>query len=340
MTEAVSVVIPTRDRARIVVDTVRMALDQRDVEVEVVVVDDGSRDATGQALDALGDPRVTVVRNASSRGVARARNRGIGLAAHPWVAFLDDDDRWCPDKLRVQLDRARTEHADFVYTAGLAVAGDDGRVLHASPAFTPEELRRGIRGRNLIFAGSSNVLARTALLRQLGGFDEALHHIADWDMWIRLTEVGRPAACPEPLVAYVVHRTNMHRTAIDGALREGRILRAKHAHSSLPGRFDPVVFRGWIADGQAASGRPGRASVTFAVTAVRHRSRSAVRQAVGSALRAAGLRRPASAPRFAGGPPEWLSDSPPARMPSPARTSRDRPAATRFGPAEADRIVR
>jgi glycosyltransferase involved in cell wall biosynthesis len=307
MADGVSVVIPTRDRSHIVVDTVRSTLGQRRVELEIIVVDDGSRDPTAEALEALGDPRLTVLRNASNRGVAHARNRGIERAAHPWIAFLDDDDRWSPDKLRVQLDRVRAEDADFVYTAGVAVAADDGRVLWTSPAFTPDELRRGIRSRNLIFAGSSNVLARTELLRRLGGFDESLHHIADWDLWIRLTEAGQPAACPEPLLAYVVHDANMHRTAIDRAMREGRLLRAKHAQSSLPGRFDGVVFRGWIAEGQEHSGRPGRAALTYAVTALRHRSRSDARHAVGSALRAVGLRR-ADHPRDLDGcAPDWLS---------------------------------
>ena len=100
----------------------------------MVVVDDGSRDGTAAALEALGDPRVTVLRNESSRGVANARNRGIERAAHPWIAFLDDDDRWSPDKLRVPARRSpRAEDADFVYTAGLSVAAGDGRVLSASP---------------------------------------------------------------------------------------------------------------------------------------------------------------------------------------------------------------
>ena len=310
MAEGVSVVIPTRDRAQIVLETVRMTLEQREVELEVVVVDDGSSDGTAGVLEAIGDARVAVLRNAANRGVAHARNRGIERAAHPWIAFLDDDDRWSPDKLRVQLDLARAEGADFVYTAGVAVAASDRRVLWRSPAFTPAELRQGIRSRNLIFAGSSNVLARTELLRRLGGFDESLHHIADWDLWIRLTEAGRAAACPEPLVAYVVHETNMHQTVIDSAAREGRLLHAKHAQSSLPGRFDPVVFRGWIAEGQVHSGRPGRAALTYAVTAVRHRSRPDARRAVGTTLRALGLRSAPEAGESDGPAPDWLAIRP------------------------------
>jgi glycosyltransferase involved in cell wall biosynthesis len=304
------VVIPTRDRSHVVIDTVRLTLAQLGVELEVIVVDDGSRDDTEDRVTALGDPRVTVLRNDASRGVAHARNRGIDRAAHPWIAFLDDDDRWSPEKLRVQLERAQAENADFIYTAGVAVAAGDGRVLWRSPAFAPEELRQHIRSRNLVFAGSSNVLARTELVRRLGGFDESLHHIADWDLWIRLTEAGRAAACPEALVAYLVHETNMHRTAIDSAAREGRLLRAKHAHSSLPGRFDPVVFWGWIAEGQADSGRPGRAALTYAATALRYRSRSDARRALGATLRRLGLRRAHEAGESYGSPPDWLSIRP------------------------------
>ena len=192
----------------------------------------------------------------------------------------------------------------------MSPSGPDGRVLYTSPAITPEELRRDIRSRNSVFAGSSNVLARADLLRRLGGFDERLHHIADWDLWIRLTEAGRPAACPEALVAYVVHDANMHRTAIDSAAGEGHLLRTKHSASSLPGRFDPVVFRTWIADGQAHSGRHGRAALTYAVTALRYRSRSDARRAADSALRAVGLRGARRPSDFGGHVPDWLSSRP------------------------------
>jgi hypothetical protein len=99
----------------------------------------------------------------------------------------------------------------------------------------------------------------------------------------------------------------MHQTVIDSAAREGRLLRAKHAHSSLPGRFDPVVFRRWIAEGQAHSGRPARAARTYAVTALRHRSRPDARRAVGVTLRALGLRRAHEAAEPDGSAPDWLA---------------------------------
>src|SRR4051812_36397661 len=107
MVDGVSLVIPTRDRSQILLETVRLTLLQRHVAFELIVVDDGSSDGTADALEALGDPRLVVVRNAVNRGVAHARNRGIDQARHPWVAFLDDDDRWSPDKLRMQLDAAQ-----------------------------------------------------------------------------------------------------------------------------------------------------------------------------------------------------------------------------------------
>src|SRR4051794_32636077 len=105
MTGAVTVVIPTHDRAALVPRAVRSALAQRDVELEVIVVDDGSRDATREVLGALAadGANVTVVRHDAPRGVATARNAGVERAAKPWVAFLDDDDVWAPTKLACQL---------------------------------------------------------------------------------------------------------------------------------------------------------------------------------------------------------------------------------------------
>ena len=89
----------------------RSALAQRDVDVEVVVVDDGSDEDGRRALEALTDSRVRVVRHATREGQSRARNTGIEAARGEWIAFLDDDDLWSPDKLREQLDAAAVADA-------------------------------------------------------------------------------------------------------------------------------------------------------------------------------------------------------------------------------------
>jgi glycosyltransferase involved in cell wall biosynthesis len=102
----VSVVIPTHNRSDLLALTLRSALSQRDVAFEVIVVDDGSADETSEVVAGLGDPRVRLIRHDVSQGVSAARNRGIAEARAEWIAFLDDDDLWAPDKLSFQLTAA------------------------------------------------------------------------------------------------------------------------------------------------------------------------------------------------------------------------------------------
>src|SRR5919199_1938923 len=95
-TEAVGVVIPTRDRWPLVRTALASALAQEGVGTRVVVVDDGSTDRTAQELGALKDGRVQVLRHDRPRGVSAARNHRLAQGSAPWVSFLDDDDVWAP----------------------------------------------------------------------------------------------------------------------------------------------------------------------------------------------------------------------------------------------------
>jgi glycosyltransferase involved in cell wall biosynthesis len=203
-----TVVIPTRDRwALLSSHALASALRQVNVALEVIVVDDGSTDGTQAGLAQIGDPRLRVLRHDVSCGVARARNAGLSAARGEWIAFLDDDDLWSPHKLRIQLETARTRDADFVYAAGVLV-DIDKRAL-AADIFVPEnELQSRLRTSNVIPGGCSNVLAKADLVRDVGAFDEELTYTEDWDLWIRLARAGRPAACPEVLVAHVEHLGN------------------------------------------------------------------------------------------------------------------------------------
>lgn len=299
---AVTVVVPTRDRQALVVATVLRLLEQREVALEVVVVDDGSKDGTSAALAALGRPEVRLVRHERSRGQSAARDSGVAAARGEWVAFLDDDDRWSRDKLRRQLETAEAAGADFVYAAAVT-ADPAGHVRDYMPAPDPEALRRRIRARNVIPAGSSNVLVRTSLLRRVGGFDPELTHLADWDLWIRLAETGCAAACPEPLVAYVLHEGNIHLAQSDLAA-EARHLKAKHAHSTLPGVLDRADLDAWAGWASLRRGAYIRAAGLFGLAAVRGRRPGYLPAMLSALLRWARLWTPEEAELP---PPDWLA---------------------------------
>jgi glycosyltransferase involved in cell wall biosynthesis len=206
----VSVVVPTRDRWPLLAShALRAALAQEDVGLELIVVDDGSVDGTADRVASLADPRVRLIRHKTPQGVAAARNAGLAVAAGGWTAFLDDDDLWSPRKLRTQLDAAG-EHG-WVYSACVLV-DDDATVVAADVFPSPESLAGRLLHGNVVPGGCSNVIARTELVRAVGGFDETLAYSEDWDLWIRLARAEPPAACDEVLVAHVEHGSNaLHR---------------------------------------------------------------------------------------------------------------------------------
>ena len=276
----VTVVIPTRNRRTVLMRTLASALAQEDVDVEVVVVDDGSSDGSDAAVRELEDPRVRVVRRDSATGVAAARNAGITAARGEWVAFLDDDDLWSPHKLRRQLDAARG--ADFAYTAAVFVTPGLAPIRVRS-APDPAELLERFPYTNPVAAGGSTVIARTELLRRLGGFDERLFQLCDWDLWWRLAEAGSGAACDEPLVAYVIHSGSMRLTDRRDVLRERDYLDEKHHVSERQRRHpDRIWFWRWAAEGAVRAGRRWKAAGLFMRGAIAHRSGQDVRLALGT----------------------------------------------------------
>lgn len=137
----VTVVIPTRNRWSRLSVALTVALCQEDVDVEVIVVDDGSSDETPAALASLKEPRLRICRHDVQHGTARARNAGINAAQGTWLAFLDDDDLWSPHKLRSQLDVAEPCDASFVYTAAAHI-DESKKVVGMIPAPEPRRVLR------------------------------------------------------------------------------------------------------------------------------------------------------------------------------------------------------
>jgi GT2 family glycosyltransferase len=252
-----TVVIPTRNRWEILRDAaLAAALGQETIDLEVVVVDDGSTDETSDRLAALREPRLRIVRHDRSLGVARARNAGIEAASGTWVAFLDDDDIWAPRKLRMQIDAAASRGASFVYGASVAL-DEEKRFLfgHAPPE--PSTLRMEILRRNVMWGGCSNVVVRADVLRGLRGFDERLFQLADWDLWIRLASTSEAAVCREVLVGCVAHQDSMLLTDRRDVFREFDYLVEKHRKTAqdVGVALDQALFARWVAGGHVRAGR-------------------------------------------------------------------------------------
>lgn len=216
ITPTVSVIIPAKNAAAYIGETIASALAQSEV-TEVIVVDDGSTDDTLAMVRAIRDPRLRLMTNDAS-GVSAARNLGAYHARGDWLVFLDADDRLRPGAVATLLTAARTApNAVLVYgdyntidSAGRTIGRRDllkGR--HKPSGHVLERLARG----NFIVNGGI-MLVSAAAFRASGGFDVSLRYCEDWHCWCRLAALGEFAYVPELLLDYRLHATNTMNAAL------------------------------------------------------------------------------------------------------------------------------
>lgn len=273
----VTVVIPSRNRVGLLRTTLDTVLAQEGADPQVVIVDDGSDPAQAAAVRALAGDRVRVLRNESSRGVAAARNQGVEAAGTTWVAFLDDDDLWTPRKLGTQLAALAAADAGWAYSGAVKFAV--GPVLwQLMPAPSPEQVERRLADRCIVPAGASNVLAHRQTALDVGGFDEGLQHMADWDLWLKLLETGTPAASPDIAVGYRLHPATMSLNP-EGMLRELAVLdeRWRERRGGRALAAGPTHL--WVAMSHLRAGARRRAAASY-LRAVRTRPRDGLRGAL------------------------------------------------------------
>jgi glycosyltransferase involved in cell wall biosynthesis len=216
----VSVIIPAYNRASVLPKAIKSVFDQGFDDLEIIVVDDASRDNTQDVIAAMKDPRIVYIRHPRNMGGAAARNTGIHKARGEYIAFLDSDDLWQPGKLRKQMDLFKTLDDSYgvVYTGLKVIFEEDDQDLPRSEIIPA--VNRGDFLNELLIANCvrtlSSVVVKRRCLEAVGGFDPALRSCQDWDLYIRLMKECRFDCVNEPLVIYYVNKADPSRISNTG----------------------------------------------------------------------------------------------------------------------------
>lgn len=193
----VSVVLPTYNRSKELKRAINSVLSQTYGNFELFVIDDGSTDNTQEVLDNFEDERIEHIRFEKNRGPQIARNTGIENSSGKFIALLDDDDVWTPDKLEKQVKKFRNLDDSWgVVYSGLKKIRD-GKVVDVVSPGVEGWVLKDILLRNRI--SSSMVLLRSDCLEEVGLFDPNLESSQDVDLWIRLAKDYKFSCVDEPL---------------------------------------------------------------------------------------------------------------------------------------------
>lgn len=207
-TPLVSVVIPAYNAIRFVETTIDGVLAQTFQDFEILAVDDGSTDNTKEILEAYGDKiRYLPKKNG---GVSSARNYGIENAEGKYIAFLDADDVWLPEKLEKQVFLMEANEEIGLCYAATQKVDEELNYLSSIPANFYEDYTESLLLNLNIVAGScSSAMARRDIISQTDGFDSKFTTYADWEFWLRLSLLTKFAPVTEELVKYRVVKGSM-----------------------------------------------------------------------------------------------------------------------------------
>lgn len=255
--DAVSVIIPTHDRAGLLARAARSVLAQTHANLELIIADDASSDGTEAVVAALAaaDPRVRYLRAPRRGGAAAARNLGLRAARGPLIAFQDSDDEWLLGKLEAQVaEMLANPELGATFGAKITVGTDDagrfgeGRarvvpgagIVAARGAEIPDRIGQDdlVRG-NLI--SPQTMMLRAAVAGRLGGFDPRLPNNNDWEYMIRLGALAPISFTRAPVVVAHVQPDSISRGARGKALSFLVILRK---HEAVFAR-QPAALASW-----------------------------------------------------------------------------------------------
>ena len=255
--------ISTFRRPEFVSRAIDCVLGQEGVAVDVVVVDDNSQDGTPDVLRERYGSDIRVAVQSANGGVARARNRGLTEARGRFVAFLDDDDVWSATKLRSHVD-ALTRTNSTWSCSDVVVCDERLSPIRIDPVTRAKPFAKYALEHYPVPAAFSNIVADTAAIRTLGGFDTAYFHNADWDLVIRLALTSDPIIVGTPDVGYVLHYASVSGSP-PGKYEDLERLEAKYAseRTALGARSSRLESLRWIGMSAARFSQPTGAAGAY-----------------------------------------------------------------------------
>ena len=213
---------------------VNSVLDQSFQDFEIIIVDDASRDNTEKMVSGIRDKRIFYIRHEKNRGGSAARNTGIKQARGEYIAFLDSDDEWLPEKLEKQLKvfEQSTNSVGLVYT-GIIKESKQRRSVHQPR----ENTAQAILAENYVGTTSTPLIKKECFIKT-GLFDETLPSAQDWDMWIRIAQHYEFDFVPEVLVKYYIQDDSITQNR-EAKIEAYRIISKKYNNSikTLPKRL-------------------------------------------------------------------------------------------------------
>lgn len=235
---SVSVILPTYNRAELLVRAIQSVLAQTYEDFELIVIDDASTDNTEEVVKSLSDPRLRFIQHDVNRGGAAARNTGIKVAQASLIAFQDSDDEWMPQKLEKQvtvLKNARPE-VGVVYTDLWRIQGEE-RTHWRFPSITPEDGIVYDRALERVFCKISIVTAliRKECIDEVDLFDERFPRLQDAELFVKLSKHSRFCHLPEPLVNYFATENSIS-SNVQALTTAFELILERHSDDLLKGR--------------------------------------------------------------------------------------------------------
>ena len=211
----VSVIIPTYNRPRYLQRALESVLCQSFEDYEIIVVQNGPARYGGTLVRKLkrqrGGIRFCHVRRADP---ANARNVGLQLAEGEYIAFLDDDDEWRPEKLRMQVRVMNKKKGVGLVACSLKICDDTGSEVRKTMKLAGELSLKTLLTKGCVIGSLSSVLIRRSLMAQVGGFDSRFQIANDYDLYLRLAQKTKLWLMPHRLVNVYQHGQNLSHNAV------------------------------------------------------------------------------------------------------------------------------